>query len=261
LSTLINTYRQVIDAAARVAETMALPPGTLALPSEELAPLGQWDESLPSTISQALQLREEIQASLAASASASWSATALFNRYWPQFSVGASGGYNSSNTTAGLPGDSQSGNTRTLNWNGGVGIGFSWSFFDGGIAAAQAESRKAAARAAKDQAATERLSVTREVESSYANYITSLLGLESTKAQAASAQTAAMAVRKRFDAGVTDMATVVQTLNQAINAANAYSSAIRTYNSAVAGLYRSSARWPMTTQPLLKQRVQQLRQR
>lgn len=261
LSTLINAYRQLVDAGAQVAQTMALPPGTLVLPSEELSLLGRWEESLQTTIDQALQLREEIQASLAASASASWQATALFNSYWPQFNVAASGSYNSSNSIAGVPGDSLSTNSRNLNWNGGVGVGFTWQFFDGGIAAAQAQSQKATARAAKDQAALERLNVTREVETSYVNYLTSMLALESTKAQARSARAAAIAVQERFAAGVTDMATVVQTLNQAINAANTYTTALRLYNSAVAGLYRSSARWPMTTQPLLKQRADRLRLR
>lgn len=261
LGSLIDAYRQLIDAAALMAETMALPAGTLALPSEELQASGRWDESLPATLEQALNLREEIQASLAASASASWQATALFNTYWPQFNVAASGAYGSANTTTGLPGDSFSSNRRSLSWNGGVGVGFTWQFFDGGINAATAESQKAQARQFKDQAALDRLSVTRQVESSYANYLTSLLALETTKAQVQSARLAVTSVQERFAVGVTDMATVVQTLNQSLFAANAYATALRTYNSSVAGLYRYSARWPVSTQPLLQQRVQQLRQR
>jgi len=260
-STVINAYRQLIDAAARLAQTMALAPGVLVLPSEELSPLGQWDEPLQSTINQALSLREEIQASLAAAASASWNATALFNRYWPQFSLGSSGGYAGVNRTRGLPGNSFSNNERSLSWDAAVGIGFSWQLFDGGIAAAQAEAQRAAALQAQDQAALRRLSVSREVEQSYADYLTSSLALQSTQAQAASARAAAQAVQERFAVGVTGMVDVVQTLNQAINAANAYANAVRTYNSAVAALYRSSARWPEGTKPLLLQRVNGLRAR
>lgn len=261
LGALIEAYRSLIDAASLLAQTMALPPGTLALPSDALQAIGQWDDSLQVTLDQALKLREEIQASLAAEASASWQATSLFNSYWPSFSVGASGSYSSSNTTTGLPGSSINGNSRSLNWNGGVGVGFTWQFFDGGINAAQAEASKASARQAKDQAAIDRLTVSQQVESSYANYLTSLLAMETTKAQVRSAQLALTSVQERFSVGVTDMATVVQTLNQSLIAANAYAAAMRTYNSAVAGLYRYSARWPMNTQPLLQQRVQQLRQR
>ena len=261
LGALINAYRQLIDSAALLAQAMALPPGTLALPSEELQTIGQWDDSLQNTIDQALKLREEIQASLAASASASWQATSLFNNYWPRFSAGASGAYGDRYTTVGLPGSSDNTNSRNFTWDGGVGVGFTWPFFDGGISAAQAEANKAAARQAKAQAAIDRLTVTREVESTYANYLTSLLAVETTKAQVQAARMAVTSVQARFAVGVTDMATVVLTLNQSLLAASDYATALRTHNTAIAGLYRSSARWPAGTQSLLEQRVQQLRQR
>jgi outer membrane protein TolC len=260
LTTVINAYRQLLDTSAQLAQAMALAPGTLVLPSEDLSELGRWDEPLQATIDQALRLREEIQASLAASASASWRATALFNSYWPQFNLGASGGYASNASSSGFPGAGSS-SSRSLSWNGGVGIGFSWQLFDGGINAANAEAQRAAARQAQDDAAERRLSVSREVEQSFANYRTSALALQSTKAQADSARAATIAVQERFAVGVTDMASVVQTLNLAIGAANAYAAAVRTYNSAVAALYRSSARWPEGTQPLLEQRVNTLRAR
>ncbi|MEB3172587.1 MAG: TolC family protein, partial [Cyanobacteriota bacterium] len=204
---------------------------------------------------------EEIQASLAAAASASWSATSLFNRYWPQFSVGALGRYAGTNTTSGLPGAATSFNERNLNWDGAVGVGFNWRLFDGGINAANAEAQRALARAARDQAAERRLAVSREVEQSYAAYLTSQLALESTQAQVNAARAAAVAVQERFAVGVSDMTAVVQSLNQAIEAANAYATAVRVHNSAVANLYRSSARWPAGTEPLLQQRVSQLQQR
>jgi len=261
LTALINAYRQLINASAQVARIMALPPGELVLPAEQLIPMGSWDESLESTIEQALKLREEIKASLAQAASFSWQATSLFNNYWPRFNIGASGSYSSFNRTSGLPGDSVSANSRSLVWDGGVGVGFTWQLFDGGISAADAENRKALARAAMDQAANDRLQITQEVEQNYSDYLTNQLALESTKAQANSARAAATAVRARFAAGVTDMASVVQILNLALNAANYYATAVRGYNRAVAGLYRSSARWPATSKQLLQQRVQQLQQR
>ncbi len=261
LTILINAYRQLIDAASLLAQTMALPPGTLALPSTELMPLGRWDEPLQTTIDQALALREEIQASLAAAASASWSATALFNNYWPRFSLGTFGRYADQNATIGLPGAAATSANRQLNWEGGVSIGFNWTLFDGGVDAARAEQSLATARAEKDRAEQQRLQVSREVEQSYSNYLTSLLAQESTQAQARAARVAAVAVQERFAVGVTDMASVVQTLNEAIRAASAYASAVRTYNTAVADLYRSSARWPSGSQPLLQQRVDQLKKR
>jgi outer membrane protein TolC len=257
LSILIGVYRQLFDSAALVAQLMALPPGTLVLSADDLSVLGAWGQPLPSTISQALKLREEIKASLAASASASWTATSLFNQYWPQFSLGANGNYFGDSVASGAPGASLAAIDRSsqLNWSGGVGIGFNWQLFDGGINAAQAESSKALARQFLNRAAVERLNVTREVEQAYTSYVTSQLVTQSASEQVASARKAVVAVEERFRVGVTDMATVVQTLTQAILAANAYATAVRTYNVSVANLYRSSARWPDGVQPLLERRV------
>lgn len=254
LTVLINAYQKLIDVSASLAETMALKPGSLARPSEELSPLGQWDQPLQATINQALALREEIQASLAASASANWQATALFNKYWPQFSLGGSGAYLGIHPTWGPQ-------PYRRSWDAAVGIGFSWKVFDGGISAAQAEAQRAAALRAQDQVEELRLRVSREVEQSYANYRASFLALASTQAQSQSARRAASAVQERFAVGVADMTDVVQALSQAINAANNYATAIRSYNSAVADLYRSSAQWPEGTEPLLMRRVMSLRER
>jgi len=54
---------------------------------------------------------------------------------------------------------------------------------------------------------------------------------------------------------------VVQTLNQAITAANAYARSQREYNSSVARLYRASAQWPGDSQALLDRRIKELKKR
>lgn len=260
LSILITAYRNLLDTAALLAQTMALPPGALVLPADQLRRVGSWSEPLPATIAQALRLREEIQASLAAAASASWSASSLFNSYWPQFSLGASGSVANANATSGRPGISGTTSNTTFNWNGGIGLGFRWQLFDGGINAASAQARISQAVQLQNTAASQRLNVTREVEQAYSAYLTSQLGLQSTSAQATAARQAVIAVQERFNVGVDTMTSVVQTLSQAITAANAYATAVRTYNDAVAQLYRYSARWPEGTQAPLQQRSTSLRQ-
>ena len=262
LSTLINAYRQFIDASSRLAQVIAMPPGALVTPSDGLQALGDWPEPLQPTIEQALNLREEIKASLAEAASARWSATALFNTYWPRFSLGANGQYGNINSDLTRSSQQQvnvTTNERSTSWSGGFGLGFTWQFFDGGINAAQAEVQKALGRRASDQAALDRLIVTREVEQAYTAYKTSQLAMKSSEAQVTSARAAAAAVRARFDVGVSDMSSLVVALNQAINAASNYASSVRDYNGSIAALFRSSARWPANTQPLLNQRVVTLR--
>jgi outer membrane protein TolC len=262
LSLLIATYLAVIDASASLARAIALPPGQLALPQDQLNLYGEWNLTLDDTIQQAQGLREEIQSSLAQATSASWRASALLNRYWPRFSLLANGSYayNDTNIRNRQSGFSQS-EVRSSSWDGAVGLGFNWTLFDGGIAAAEAQASRALQRQFGDQAAVQRLQISQEVEQSYATYQTSQLALLSSREQAESARKAAVAVRERFNVGYADTTSVVQTLNQAITAANAYARSQREYNSAVASLYRASAQWPGNTLTLLDQSVNQLMQR
>ena len=99
----------------------------------------------------------------------------------------------------------------------------------------------------------------REVERAYANYEASALSLASSKEQLQSAQTAVEAVRERFKIGFSDMTSVVQTYNQSLVAATDYARSITQFNSAVASLYRYSARWPDGALPLVQKRVQALK--
>ena len=259
LSTLIDTYRQLVANSASLAQAMALPTGTLVLPKDQLALIGQWSLSSEATLKQAEALREEIKASLAQASSANWSATALFNRYWPSFNLGASGSYLATNRAAGVPASAVTSNSQDTRWGNAVGVGFSWMMFDGGIQAAQAETNAYRAKQFTDTAALQRLQVAREVEEAYVSYQASQLALKSTRQQVDSAALAAVAVRERFSIGFADMTSVVQTLNQSILAANAYARAIRDYNASVASLYRYSARWPDGALPLLQKRVAALK--
>jgi len=259
LSTLIDTYRQLVDAAARLAQTMAMPTGMLVLPQDKLALLGRWTLPEAETLKQAERMREEIKASLAQSSVSGWRATALLNTYWPSFSIQASGSYDYINRADGNSTTAATINRETSQWNGAVSLGFTWSIFDGGINAAQAEANKAQARQFVDQASVQQLSVAREVERAYASYEASGLSLASTKEQLQSAQTAAEAVRERFNIGFSDMTSVVQTYNQSLLAASAYARSITEFNSALASLYRYSARWPDGALPLVQKRVKTLK--
>ena len=259
LSILINTYRQLVSSAANLAQAMALPTGTLVTPQDNLTLIGKWSLAEAETLQRAEQFREEIQAGLANASSSGWRATAFFNSYWPRLSTVASGSFFNNNRTDGRPDSALTNNSQSATWNGAVGVGFNWSIFDGGINAAQAQVNQAQAKQFTDQAAQQRLSVAREVERAYANYQASELALVSTKQQLQSAQIAAESVRERFNVGFSDMTAVVQTYNQSIQAASAFASSIREYNSSVAGLYRYSASWPDGALPLLQKRVQSLK--
>ena len=263
LSLLIETYLAAIDGSASLARAIALPPGKLVLPQDQLDLYGQWDLPLGATIQQAQILREEIQSSLAQATSANWRASALLNRYLPRLSLLANGSYayNDFDSRRSQNAITISEGTRSSAWDGAVGLGFNWTLFDGGIAAAEAEASRAQERLFSDQAAVQRLQISQEVEQSFAAYHASQLALVSSREQVESARKAAAAVRERFNVGYSDTTSVVQTLNQAITAANAYARSQRQYNSAVANLYRATAQWPDNTLILRDQRVNTLKKR
>ena len=259
LTLLIETYRQLVSAAAKLSEAMALPVGSLVTTQGNLALIGKWSLSEAETLQRAEQFREEIQASLATASSFGWQATVLSNSYWPSFSTYASGSFSHTDIAEGIPGSERIKNTQGDQWSGAVGIGFSWSIFDGGIKAAEAQAKQAQKNQLTDKAARQRLSVAREVVSAYANYQGSELGLVSAKQQIQSAQKASEAVSERFKVGYSDITAVVQTYRQYQQAAAAFSSAIRDLNNSVVSLYRYSASWPDGALPLLQKRVQSLK--
>jgi outer membrane protein TolC len=242
----IDTHEQVIVAASKLARALSLPPGELVLPAEPLALQGQWTLSRTETIDQALRLREEIQRSLATARSLAWSAVATRKGYLPTLSLEGTGSTQGTTDNA------------DLNSEGQVGMNVQWTFFDGGILAAKATAQRRQQEQALQQADLDRLSVTEEVETSYAAYVNSQIVVDTAIAQMESARASFLAATKSFQAGSSDATTLLQVLANTRGAVEAYSRAVRKHNRSVAELERFSARWPAAAQPLLRQRVASL---
>lgn len=259
LTRLMRSYQQLIEASAALAEAMALPDGVLPIPADAINQHGAWEKSLHATETQALQLREEILRSLVEAEGASWSSVAAFNSYWPQLNLSATTTGVNSSISEGVNGTLAQRDQARLQWNGSVGIGFNWTPFDGGVAAAQGMSQRSIALQLRQQAAEQRLQIMREVKTAYATFQAATLALQSTAQQVRSAENALRAVRRRYSVGVADMTTIVQTLNQALEASDAYVSATSDYNVAVASLYRVSAEWPPGSEAPLATRIEKLR--
>lgn len=261
LSDLILYTLDYIKRSAQLAENLGLEPNALAVPSERANTQGEWMMDLQDTLRQAINNREEILASLAAAEAAQWSSIAALRTYLPVFSLTANGSLIGTN---GLDNVDISANTAdryssSRYWSGSAGIGFTWSLFDGGIQAANSESARANEREFRAQAIATELQVTQQVRSSYAQMETSRIGIVSAEQAYASAGLALDAARARFEVGVGDMTSVVQTIQQLASAARQVSTATLAYNSAVAELYRYSATWPNGSEQELIKRLQDLR--
>lgn len=261
LNRLIFYTRNYIQQAAELAELLALPRDQLAIPADPAALHGKWELSLDATISRALEKREEILSRLAAAEAAEWSAVAAIRSYLPIFSLVASGNLDGWNGYESVPVSFDPGPyyERNREWTAAVGIGFTWSIFDGGVQAANSEAAKAQAREQQAQAAATEFQVVKQVRSSYGQMQTALVAVQSANQAYKSAQLAQVASRARFEAGVGDITSVVQTIQQLSQASRQRSQALLGYNNAIAQLYRYSATWPADTKQDLDQRMNLMR--
>jgi len=261
LNQLVDCTRMYIEQAANLAAALALPQGSLAIPSEPAVLQGSWPLTLQQTINLALVQREEITASLAAAEAARWSGVASLRSYLPVFQLVGSGSVLANDgtqtyATGSLIGTSP---TSTLNNTASIGLGFTWSIFDGGIQSANAQAAQAQSRQQSAQAASSELEATQQVRTSYGQLITARLAFNSAQQAYRSAELAQQAAGSRFAVGVGDITSVVQTIQQLSQAAEQMSQAVLSYNTALAQLYRYSATWPFQAQADVQQLLQSLR--
>lgn len=269
INRLINSYRELLNASARLSDKLALDSNVYILPSDELNTNLFWDKTLEQTIIESLSLREEIKRRLALASSSNWRAISFINSYFPKISFTAntrnslsyttnadkSRSFNSHETTN----SKLRGSIDINNWDQSVELNFVWNFFDGGINLSKSEVAYANSRGELDRAEVEKLEVIREVTISFNNYETSKLQLRLSNENLKNAVRASNAVKQRYEAGVTEVVSLVQAIEQEIVATTEYSNAFAFYNESLAGLYRNSAVWPNSTKELVDERLDILR--
>ena len=261
LDQLINYINDYINDTAELAALTAAKPGQLVVPSQPAEIQGRWDVPLDKTLSRAISQREEIKASMAAAQAANWQGIKAINSYLPVIGLTGNGNLNYDNGYANVlngndPGDAY---RWQRNWNANAGIGFKWSIFDGGIRLANSQAFQKQSDSLEAQAANEELEAIRQVESSYSLLETSKIAITSAKEAYRYAYLAQEAARTRYNVGVGDMTTVVQTMNQLARASAQVANAILDHNNSVAQLYRYSATWPEETKIEVDKRTQEIR--
>jgi outer membrane protein TolC len=252
---LIQIYEQEVIAANQLAYTLSLEPGQLLLPSEKLRPSGTWSLALQATIEEALALREEIKSSLARAEQYGWSAKARLNSYLPSVSILGQSQLNTNNQLDQTVGSTGWSETISRGVRNDLGLTFKWLMFDGGVTVAESQALREQANSAKAQAANDRLEVTLQVQNSYATYNSSNMVIDTSQEQLREARKSVEYTARVYN-GSTIAATVfIQSIQSYLNASQAYKSSVRRFNTALAALYRYSARWPEGSTADLKQRL------
>jgi len=260
LSQLLGYTNRFIEESATLAMRLGLPSDVLALPDEKANLYRDWSMTLSETIDRAVESREEILASLAAAEEARWEGISKMNSYLPIILLYGQGSLSmESGVINGLPGrDNTFSEQLFTTWNGAVGLGFEWTW-DGGVDAAIARSDDAQEEMERSRAETNRLKAVQQVRSSFGQYETSRVAVDSARLAYKSAQVAQEAARARYEIGLGDITSIVQTIEQLGTASVTLSESILNYNKSVAQLYRYSATWPSDSDQLVRQQEKSLR--
>ena len=253
LTRLLDRYQQLFLASNNLTALVAGSSGQYVLASEPLALQAPWPLGLDATLTQALELREEIQQRLVLASRDRWAATRAINGYLPVFGlVGVSSLSSNQEST-----NQQASSTRD-SWTNTVGLNFRWTVFDGGILAAEATALKAQAAEQSSEAESQRLQVSKEVMNAFAGFVTARLTVENSSSDFALARRSLEENAEEF-ASRGDVTTLIQGFNLYISAADKDVGAISQFNNAVFSLYRSSALWPPGVPEQISERRQQLR--
>ncbi len=260
LNQLLGYTKSFIEESATLAMRLGLPSDVLALPDEKANLYRDWSMTLPQTIDRAIESREEILASLAAAEEARWDGISKMNSYWPILLLYGEGSLAmASGVIDGTPGQDNTLDEQLFTtWDGAVGLGFEWTW-DGGVEAATARSDYAQEEMERSKAEVNRLKAIQQVRSSYGQYETSRVAVDSARLAYKSAQVAQEAARARYEIGLGDITSIVQTIEQLGTASVSLSDSILNYNKSVAQLYRYSATWPGKSDQLVRQQEKSLR--
>ena len=243
-SELVGFYRQYFNDLYTLAYALNLDPESFILTVDDLARIPPWPLSQQASISQALDLREEIQTFIASSQSATWDARSSLRKYLPVLSIQAvSYGYSQ------WDGVSKTKDERGLDFNSvyvnnSIGLGINWTFFDSGVSSAEAEAYKSDSRQQLFNAQNERYKVVAQVKKAFNSYKISIDEIFLATQGSTSSKIFLDATRERFQVGLSDMTTFVQAMLALGNSLKAQTDSILKHNIAIAELYRYSAEWP-----------------
>jgi outer membrane protein TolC len=254
MNQLIAYYESYLQSAANLALAMNEPSDKIIIPADYLQATGSWSDSLQDTVNQALSLREEIKIYLESEAALTWNARASIRQYLPTLMLqGFYYGIFNKGVADALV------NYETGYTFKAVGLGITWNIFDGGVAAAESEALMANSRNSRYLADYERYQVREQIKKTYASYQTSILSLQNAKANLDAANMSIEVNQARFGVGLTEVTSLVQSMQLLGQASEAYSNSILQYNNSVAELYRYSSKWPDNIESVLAKKVNMMK--
>ncbi|WP_341885255.1 TolC family protein [Synechococcus sp. UW140] len=226
----------------------------IAITSDRMKPNLKWDLTLSESLSHGKNFNDEIMAASSNINAIRWEAKSLMNQYYPKLYLFGSGNlnqyagiqsayYGQSGAYNSRPGTYDAYNTENTQSVGQYGLGISW-IFDGGISAAKSLSLSYKEQAAEAQYESVILNVTSKIKSAYGAFKILSPNIQSVNNGMVAAKLNQEVTQARYELGLTDVTSLVQSIQLYSSAVQQQVTTFRNLNTAVAELYKYTAIWP-----------------
>jgi len=239
---LTNSIASQSIARRSLARLLDLPQTVTPTAKEPLRVLGVWTPSLQESIVAAYAFREELSNAILDISVANSNSNAARGAVQPFLNIfeTLTASRNSGGTISSLSPASSTYGDGSFNYSvsNSVGLGLTWSIFDGGKALAQSRQYKQKAAENAFKFADQRDTIRFQVEQSFYQLRQHNRDIQTTSREVISARESLRLARLRYQAGVTTQREVVDTQRDLTQAEVAYATALANYNTSLAELRR-----------------------
>ena len=222
---------------------------------------GEWNLSLEESLELGKAQNEEILSAISNAEASKWTSIGLKQSYVPTLYLWAIGYYfrsNGMNSARVNRSPASPYNQVNSNYIGQLGIGFSWSF-DGGVNLANSQISKKQMEGYLADAETQTNTVVQNIKSAFGQYKTKQLEIKSAGRGLKAAKLSQDVSSSKYKIGLSDITTLVQSIQLYSNAVKEHVNAISAYNKSIASLYRWSAVWPQKAVVSLRAREEEMK--
>lgn len=239
---LTNSIASQSIARRSLARLLDLPQTVTPTAKEPLRVLGVWTPSLQESIVAAYAFREELSNAILDISVANSNSNAARGAVQPFLNIfeTLTASRNSGGTISSFSPALSTYGDGSFNYSvsNSVGLGLTWSIFDGGKAMAQSRQYKQKAAENAFKFADQRDTIRFQVEQSFYQLRQHNRDIQTTSREVISARESLRLARLRYQAGVTTQREVVDTQRDLTQAEVAYATALANYNTSLAELRR-----------------------
>lgn len=242
LNNLIEYHKQYISNSVDLSNYIGLKDGVLVVPTDTDITYGEWNLNLEQTIQKAIAYNEYLRASYAAEESTRWLGLSYIRSYLPVVALELSHEVSITDQTSD---NNLWSNTDTTTSN--IGLTLNWKLLDGGVKKAMSNSTKHKLEQQQARTEKQKLSIIAESTKYFTSYQLSKLSIIMAEKAYESAKSAVTASRARYEAGVGDMTSLIQSSEQFLETLEHLNQEKLSYKRTLASLNRITSNVPLNS--------------